>query len=143
MFHIPMSVQCTAVGAELSVARLASIPTVIIPAMQFDVKIYAEPNASGRVTLGPRGGTASVANFNGIWHKALIKAELPRMHFHDLRHSGNNAIAESGASTKELMRRMGHSSSRAALIYQYATDKRDRVLAESLSIMIEQARSGT
>lgn len=43
---------------------------------------------------------ASVANFNGIWHKALIKAELPRMHFHDLRRSGNNAIAESGASTK-------------------------------------------
>lgn len=123
--------------------RKVTIPTAIMSAVVFHMKIYAERGSAGRVFVGPRGGTPSVANFNGIWHKALVKAELPRMHFHDLRHSGNNAIAESGASTKELMRRMGHSSSRAALIYQHATDKRDRVLAESLSAMIEQARSGT
>jgi integrase len=123
--------------------RKVAIPTAIMPAVDFHMKVYAEPDNVGRVFVGPRGATPSVANFNGVWHKALIRAGLPRMHFHDLRHSGNNAIAESGASTKELMRRMGHSSSRAALIYQHATDKRDRVLAESLSAMIEQARSGT
>jgi integrase len=62
------------------------------------------------------------------------------LHFHDLRHTGNTLVAESGASPKELMRRMGHSNTRAAMIYQHATDKRDRVLAESLSEKIKDAR---
>jgi len=49
-----------------------------------------------------------------------------RFHFHDLRHTGNTLAAASGASTRELMHRMGHASMRAALIYQHATSQRDR-----------------
>jgi len=128
---------------SLAGVRKVAVPSAIMPALRFHLKIYAEPGAEGRVFVGPKGATPSVANFNSIWHRALISAELPRVHFHDLRHSGNTLIAESGASTKELMRRMGHSSSRAALIYQHATDKRDRKLAEALSLMIEEERTGT
>ena len=53
-------------------------------------------------------------------------------HFHDLRHTGNTLAASTGASTKELMARMGHASARAALIYQHATAERDRALADAL-----------
>jgi hypothetical protein len=42
-----------------------------------------------------------------------------------------------GASTRELMSRMGHSSARAALIYQHATSQRDRTLANSLAKPVE------
>ena len=45
-----------------------------------------------------------------------------------------------GASTKELMVRMGHSSMRAALIYQHATRERDRKIADGLSEQIKIAR---
>ena len=45
--------------------------------------------------------------------------------------------AATGASTKELMSRMGHSSPRAALIYQHATQDRDAEIAASLSAVIE------
>ena len=41
-----------------------------------------------------------------------------------------------GASTRELMTRMGHSSSRAALIYQHMTSDRDRAIADRLGVMI-------
>jgi hypothetical protein len=34
-----------------------------------------------------------------------------------LRHTGNNLTATAGANLRELMARMGHSSTRAALIY--------------------------
>ena len=44
-----------------------------------------------------------------------------------------------GASTKELMARMGHASARAALIYQHVSEERDVVLAEGLSAIVEQA----
>jgi hypothetical protein len=39
------------------------------------------------------------------------------------------------------MRRLGHGSARAAMIYQHATDQRDQVIAASLSQVIEQARA--
>jgi integrase len=51
--------------------------------------------------------------------------------FHDRRHTGNIAAAFS-ASTRELMHRMGHSSMRAALIYQHATSERDREIAAGM-----------
>lgn len=44
-----------------------------------------------------------------------------------------------GASTKELMARMGHASPRAALSYQHATRERDAVIAKALSDTIAQA----
>ncbi len=54
-----------------------------------------------------------------------------------LRHTGNTLAASTGASTKELMSRMGHTSPRAALIYQHATSERDQALAEALSRLAE------
>ena len=39
-------------------------------------------------------------------------------HVHDLRHTGNQFAANSGAALKDLMARMGHDSERAALIRQ-------------------------
>jgi hypothetical protein len=56
----------------------------------------------------------------------------PDLHFHDLRHTGGNLAAATGASLKELMARLGHSSTRAALIYQHATRDHDQAIAEAL-----------
>jgi integrase len=58
------------------------------------------------------------------------------LRFHDLRHTGNTIAAATGASTRELMARMGHASSRAALIYQHATRERDAAIAAALSDLI-------
>jgi integrase len=67
---------------------------------------------------------------------AGVTAEL---HFHDLRHTGNTLASTAGASTRELMTRMGHSSSRAALIYQHMTSDRDRAIADRLGAMIRSS----
>ena len=34
----------------------------------------------------------------------------PELHFHDLRHTGNTLASQTGASTRDLMTRMGHDS---------------------------------
>ena len=59
----------------------------------------------------------------------------PPISFH-ARHTGNTLAAATGASTRELMARMGHASARAALIYQHATRDRDVVIATALGGMI-------
>jgi integrase len=67
------------------------------------------------------------------WPDAVRAAGLsPDVHFHDLRHTGNDLAAAAGATTRELMRWMGHSSVRAALIYQHGRDERDREIAENI-----------
>jgi integrase len=48
-------------------------------------------------------------------------------------HTGNTLAAATGASTRELMARMGHASPRAALIYQHASADRDAAIARALS----------
>ena len=45
-----------------------------------------------------------------------------------------------GATTKELMRRAGHSSSAAALRYQHTTEDRDKAIAEALSSLASDAQ---
>jgi hypothetical protein len=47
--------------------------------------------------------------------------------------------AATGASTRELMARMGHASMRAAVIYQHATADRDQAIASALSDLATQA----
>lgn len=46
--------------------------------------------------------------------------------------------AASGASTKELMHRMGHASPEAALRYQHATRDRDAAIAAVLGTLIDR-----
>lgn len=50
-----------------------------------------------------------------------------RTPFHDLRHTANGFASEV-ASRRELMARMGHSSTRAALLYQHAQGDRERAI---------------
>ena len=62
------------------------------------------------------------------------------MHFHDLRHTGNMLAASSGASLRDLMDRMGHASTRAALIYLHASSERGRAIADHMSEQIQAFR---
>jgi hypothetical protein len=65
---------------------------------------------------------------------------LPGLHLHDLRHTGNTMVAATGASLRELMERMGHTSTRAALIYQHATSERDEAIAAAMGEVLASVR---
>jgi uncharacterized protein YjbI with pentapeptide repeats len=69
------------------------------------------------------------------------QVDLPGLHFHDLRHTGGTLTAATGATLKELMARLGHSSVRAALIYQHATRDRDQAIAQALGTFVRDVRN--
>jgi integrase len=52
------------------------------------------------------------------WPHAVEVIGMTGLHFHDLRRTGNQFAARSGARLRDLMARMGHDSERAAMIYQ-------------------------
>ena len=67
------------------------------------------------------------------WNKARISVGVEYLHFHGLHHTGNTLAASTGASTKELISRMGHSSSVAAIRYRHAYLDIDKVIASKLN----------
>ena len=121
--------------------RTVSVPAAILPTVADHLDEYAEPGRDGLVFVGPKGGPLRRGNFSHTWRKLADEVGLEGLRFHDLRHTGNTLAAMTGASTKELMSRMGHSSTRAALGYQHATEERERLIASKLSEMIEASKS--
>jgi integrase len=100
-----------------------------------------EPDAI--VFTGDKGAVLRTGNFRRAvdWAAALRVSGMPAgFHFHDLRHTGNNLAASTGASTRDLMHRMGHASMRAALIYQHANSERDREIAAGMDRRIAKAQ---
>jgi len=123
--------------------RTIAVPLALLPDLRDHLENFAQPGSDGLVFVGPLGGPLRRSNWAKSWRVATESLGLQHLHFHDLRHTGNTLAAATGASTKELMNRMGHSSSRAALIYQHATIERERVIAQRLSDMMTEAGSRT
>jgi integrase len=116
--------------------RTIALPMWLLPDLEQHFADYSERTPGGRVFVGPTGVTPGRPNFSSIWARTLTKADMSGIHFHDLRHAGNHFAAISGASTRELMGRMGHVSVNAALVYQHRTASRDRAIADSLDAMV-------
>ena len=92
-----------------------------------------QANAEALVFASPMGGPPRHTNVSrGVWMPRPAKAGLSGIHFHDLRHAGDALTADAGASLRELMDRMDHSSIRAALIYLHSSDERQRKLADAV-----------
>jgi len=120
--------------------RTVAFPKEIVPELRVQLEWFAEPGDDGLVFIGPKGGRLRRSTFRRIWTKARNAVCLPDLHFHDLRHTGNTMAAGQGASLRELMERMGHSSTRAALIYLHATRERDEAIAAGMGKLLTQAR---
>jgi integrase len=123
--------------------RTVAIPALILPDLKSHMDTYVEPGADALLFTGEKGAGLRRGNWHrsAKWKKTVANAGLPAgFTFHDLRHTGNNLAAASGASTRELMHRMGHGSMRAALIYQHATSERDQEIADTLSKRAEAER---
>ena len=121
--------------------RVVSFPPEIVPDLRIHLDRYAEVGPRGLVFVGPKDGQLRRQNFRPIWVKACADAGIPGVHFHDLRHTGGTAAAITGATIKELMARLGHSSPRAAMIYQHATRDRDKAIADALGQLADKART--
>ena len=63
--------------------------------------------------------------------------------FHDLRHTAGTLATQNGATLKEVMSRLGHSTTAAAIRYQRAADERDREVADRLDEVFGHGRSAT
>ena len=114
--------------------RVVIIPSPVLPAVEGHLEAHAQPGPDGLLFTSPEGRLLRNSAFrNRVWLPAITATGLTGVHFHDLRHAGNNLVAEAGATIRELMDRMGHASSRAALIYLHSSPDRQRALADAIA----------
>lgn len=129
---------------SLAGRRAVPIPDELLDEVKQHLERYcADSGADGRVFVGPKGGLLRRQNFRKIWLRAVAGSGVTPVHFHDLRHTGNTLAADSGATVRELMERMGHSSPRAAMVYLHISKGRSREIADRLSNQIRAARAGS
>jgi integrase len=121
--------------------RTVAFPVELVPELRWHLERFSEPGERGLVFVGPKGAPLRRSNFHRIWTKACATAGVPSLHFHDLRHTGGTLAATTGATIKELMVRLGHSSPRAAMIYQHASRDRDQAIAKALGGLARKART--
>ena len=120
--------------------RTVIIPPMILADMRDHLAAHVAPELDALVFTSPAGMPMRHSHYRRrVWLPALAATGLNGTHFHDLRHAGNHMVASAGASLRELMERMGHTSPRAALIYQHSTDDRQRALAEAVARQAQAA----
>lgn len=116
--------------------RTVALPEFLGPVLVDHLGRFV-PVSDVALVFGTKSGKPlSSASFGKTWRRVREDADLPDFHFHDLRHAAATLAAQSGATLKDTMARLGHSTPRAALIYQHAASDRDEAIAKAL----EQAR---
>ena len=88
-------------------------------------------------TAETTGDTPTKVMWRRVWRRARSDADV-RCTFHDLRHVAGTLNAAAGATIKEAMARLGHSSPDAALRYQHAVAARDAEIAGGVDSLIRQ-----
>jgi integrase len=111
--------------------RIVAFPDLITAALREHLE--ALPHGTSLVFASSTGTPLAHSNFRRrVWLPALEAAGLTGIHFHDLRHTGNQLTANEGANPRELMARMGHDNPRAAMIYLHSSADRQRALADAV-----------
>ena len=122
--------------------RIVGIPGVIVPALREHLAAFVSDEPGALVFAGQKGMPLRRSNFNKMsgWPHAVESIGAAGLHVHDLRHTGNQFAANSGAALKDLMTRMGHDSERAALIYQHAARGADQRITDAIDFHVQAER---
>ncbi len=121
--------------------RTVAIPAALATILEEHLATYVAPGADALIFTADKGGPLLGQHFDRRFARAREAVGLGWVRFHDLRHFAGTTAAQTGATTRELMARLGHSTPRAALIYQHATAERDHAIAKGLDRIIERGHA--
>jgi integrase len=113
--------------------RDVAVPPHIRPIIKAHLKTYVGRPASSLLFGNDDGTHLRADKYRVHWEKARKAIGKPNLRVHDLRHVGAVLAAQSGATTAELMHRLGHSTPQMALRYQHVAEGRDAEIARRLS----------
>lgn len=118
--------------------RTVTVPTHLRPALLSHLAEHVGTSRNALLFPDPvTGGFFTEGRFRGPFFAAREAIGHPELHFHVLRHFGGVMAAVAGATTKEVMDRLGRTTATAAMRYQHVAERRADALAEKLSALAE------
>jgi integrase len=123
-------------------SRDVAIPPHLLPVVRQHLADHAEFGRDGLLFPAASGGHLMPSTLYRSFYPARKAAGRPDLRWHDLRHTGAVLAAATGATLAELMARLGHSTSAAAMRYQHVAQDRDMEIARRLSALVGPAVSG-
>ncbi|PMC75531.1 site-specific integrase [Brachybacterium sp. UMB0905] len=125
--------------------RVVHYPAALDPDVARQLTEWAAPGSRGHPF--PRAADPSkplpYSTFSHSFQEAAARAGVEDVRPHDLRHTGATLAAGTGATVRELMARLGHTTPKVAMRYQHAARERDRSIADALGVEIAMARPQT
>lgn len=116
--------------------RTVAVPTHIRPMITEHLRGHVGPTKSALLFPDPvTGEFHTEGRFRGSFFAARKAIGHDDLHFHDLRHFGGVMAALAGATTKEVMDRLGHTTTATAMRYQHVAAGRADGLADRLSAL--------
>lgn len=129
------------VGAPKTAAgvRDVAVPPHIRPVVLAHLKNHVGKSPQSLLFPGADGEHLRADLYRTHWEKARAAIGKPSLRVHDLRHVGAVLAAQSGATTAELMHRLGHTTPQMALRYQHVAEGRDAAIADRMSTLAAQS----
>jgi integrase len=110
--------------------RTVSVPPHVLRVLRDHMERYA---GRERAFVGRDGNPMRGDAIRQAFTRARAKVGMEQFTLHDMRHTGQTLAAATGATLKDLMKRLGHSSPAAANRYLHAVEGRDAEIAAALS----------
>jgi integrase len=120
--------------------RTIVLPKIAAEALELHLEHYVGSDPESLIFTNGQGSLVTSAELCGWFIPARERAGLPTLRWHDLRSTGLTIAASTGASISALMNRAGHTSVRAAMIYQSLTKADDQKIADSIDSQLDTAK---
>jgi integrase len=118
--------------------RTVTLPAVVVATLAEHLTDHTEASPDAFVFLSSQGRHLRRSNFNRrVWQPATQAAGVEGLRVHDLRHTAGTLATAAGGSLREVMHRLGHSTTVAAVRYQHVMADRDAAIARELDRLIE------
>ncbi len=128
------------VGEPKSEAGIRDVylPPHVAELLAAHMKAHTGRGPESLVFRTTRGKRLSQSAFTKSFKAALPKGK-ETMRVHDLRHTGAVLAAQAGATVRELMGRLGHTTPAVAMNYQHVAAGRDAEIAARMSRLVAPA----
>ena len=119
--------------------RTIALPAQLVEILAHHLVRHVGPEPDALLFTNSRGRPIRSSTWHPAWDGARKAAGLDEVRLHDLRHLAGTLTAQAGATLKETMAWLGHTTVGASLRYQHVADDRTSQIAAQLDELIRPA----
>ena len=116
--------------------RTVVIPSSLVSQLTEHLDTHVDENPDALLFTNNYGRPIRATVWRKAWRQGTDVAGCQEIRLHDLRHLAGTLTAQAGATLRETMDRLGHSSTDAAMRYQHVADQRAEELARRIEDLL-------